>query len=346
LNKPLPYPLPKLLALHTLCWSSLAVIQIFVLHRLGLNWETAVIDSIVSCTVLAMAVLASILMYRFYQPGSTNRIYRLVFAVAITSLYCFVIKFVLKFLFAHNTDYLVFLEQSMPVRFIFSLLTISFITVIYWLLNNILEQKENEKRKSDSEQLLKEAELTKLRQQLQPHFLFNSLNSINALIATKPAEARKMTQQLSDFLRGTLKKEDQLVELKEEIEHLKLYLDIEKVRFGQRLDVVFNITSESLEIKLPSLLLQPIVENAIKFGLYDVTDQVVIQISATLKESFLTIEIKNPYDPETNQAKQGVGFGLSSIQRRLFLLYMRQDLLTTNQHENIFTTTLKIPFTK
>ncbi len=293
-----------------------------------------------------MAVLASILMYRFYQPGSTNRIYRLVFAVAITSLYCFVIKFVLKFLFAHNTDYLVFLEQSMPVRFIFSLLTISFITVIYWLLNNILEQKENEKRKSDSEQLLKEAELTKLRQQLQPHFLFNSLNSINALIATKPAEARKMTQQLSDFLRGTLKKEDQLVELKEEIEHLKLYLDIEKVRFGQRLDVVFNITSESLEIKLPSLLLQPIVENAIKFGLYDVTDQVVIQISATLKESFLTIEIKNPYDPETNQAKQGVGFGLSSIQRRLFLLYMRQDLLTTNQHENIFTTTLKIPFTK
>lgn len=345
LNKPLPYSLPKLLLLHSACWSSLAVIQTFVLHRLGLSWEVAVIDAFVSCTVLAMAVLTSILIYRFYQPGSTNRIYRFIFAIAITALCCFILKWTLTSIFATNTGYLFFLEKSMPVRFIFSLLTISFITVIYWLLNNLLEQKENEKRKSDSEQLLKEAELTKLRQQLQPHFLFNSLNSINALIATKPAEARKMTQQLSDFLRGTLKKEDQLVQLREEIEHLKLYLDIEKVRFGHRLQVEFNIIHESLEFKMPSLLLQPIVENAIKFGLYDVTEDVIIHIATSTKDSFLVIEIKNPFDPETNQTKQGVGFGLSSIQRRLYLLYMRQDLLITSQQEKTFITTLKIPLT-
>lgn len=231
----------------------------------------------------------------------------------------------------------------MPVRFIFSFLTISFITAIYWLMNTIIEQKENESRKSESEQLLKEAELVRLRQQLQPHFLFNSLNSISALVVAKPTEARKMIQQLSDFLRGTLRKDDQLLKLQEELEHLKLYLDIEKVRFGHRLNIELHILPESLEYKLPALLLQPLVENAIKFGLYDITDEVTINISTTIESSFLCIKIQNPYDSNTNKLKQGVGFGLSSVQRRLQLIYMRNDLLQTHQTENIFTTILKIP---
>jgi two-component system LytT family sensor kinase len=345
LNRPLPYSFSKLLLLHTAYWLSFAIIQTIVLHRLQLSWSTAAIDAAVSCTVLGMAVLASILVYRFYQPGNNNRIYRFIFGITITMLCCIVLQSTLKYIFATNIAYLDFLDKSMPVRFIFSLLTIAFITIIYWLLNNVLEQKENEKRKSESEQLMKEAELTKLRQQLQPHFLFNSLNSINALIATKPVEARKMTQQLSDFLRGTLKKDDQLVKLSEELEHLKLYLDIEKVRFGHRLNIEFNIHPESVDYKLPALLLQPIVENAIKFGLYDITDDVKISIATKVNNSLLQIEIKNPFDSETNKTKQGVGFGLSSVQRRLYLLYMRQDLLQTNQAENIFITTLKIPST-
>ena len=101
---------------------------------------------------------------------------------------------------------------------------------------NQQEQKEKDDRKTDAEKLAKEAELFKLRQQLQPHFLFNSLNSINALIGSRPEEARKMVQQLSDFLRGTIKKEEtQWVTLQEELQYLQLYLDIEKVRFGNRL---------------------------------------------------------------------------------------------------------------
>lgn len=343
MNRPLSYSFTKLLVLQTVYWLAFAVIQTIVLHRLQLSWHIAAIDAIVSSLILGMAVLASILVYRFYQPGATNRIYRFIFGIAITILCCVILKSILKSIFYSDSGYLEFLEKSMPVRFIFSLLTIAFITIIYWLLNNVLEQKENEKRKAESEQLLKEAELTKLRQQLQPHFLFNSLNSISALIVTKPIEARKMTQQLSDFLRGTLKKDDQLVKLSEELEHLKLYLDIEKVRFGHRLNIKFDIQPESTEYKLPALLLQPIVENAIKFGLYDITDDVTISIKTSINNSFLQIEIKNPFDIETNKIKQGVGFGLTSIQRRLYLLYMRQDLLQTNQTENIFTTILKIP---
>ena len=120
--------------------------------------------------------------------------------------------------------------------------------------------------------MAKESELFKLRQQLQPHFLFNSLNSINALIGNRPDEARKMVQQLSDFLRGTIKKEEtQWVTLQEEMQYLQLYLDIEKVRFGNRLSTAIEIGEDVSEMTLPALILQPIVENAIKFGLYDTT---------------------------------------------------------------------------
>ena len=149
--------------------------------------------------------------------------------------------------------------------------------VIIWY--NWQEQQKNEERKTDAEKLAKEAELFKLRQQLQPHFLFNSLNSINALIGIRPEEARKMVQQLSDFLRGTIKKEEtQWVKLKEEMQYLQLYLDIEKVRFGNRLATVIEIDEATQQMKLPALLLQPIVENAIKFGLYDTTGETVIRM--------------------------------------------------------------------
>lgn len=215
------------------------------------------------------------------------------------------------------------------------------VSVIWY---NWQEQSEQEERKQDAEKLSKEAELYKLRQQLQPHFLFNSLNSINALIGSRPEEARKMVQQLSDFLRGTIRKEEhQWVSLKEELQYLQLYLDIEKVRFGHRLSTVVEYDSALDELKLPALLLQPIMENAIKFGLYDTIDEIVISLKASKEDNNLVITVTNPFDPETSAPRQGTGFGLQSVQRRLYLLFARNDLVTTEAKENIFTTTIKIP---
>ena len=210
--------------------------------------------------------------------------------------------------------------------------------------NVLKDQKEQEERRNETEQLVKEAELVRLRQQLQPHFLFNSLNSISALAGARPEEARKMIQQLSDLLRGTLKKdEQQTVPLKEELQHLGLYLEIEKVRFGHRLHVEMNVSEESMDQMIPPLLLQPIVENAIKFGLYGTIEDIVVSIEGRIEPSYLLIEIKNPYDAQTQSAAKGTGFGLSSIQRRLFLLYGRNDLLVTEKKETVFITRLKIP---
>lgn len=236
------------------------------------------------------------------------------------------------------------LYHSLPIRFSIAFLLLGCITMISILWYNQQEQKENERRKADAEKLAKEAELFKLRQQLQPHFLFNSLNSINALIGSRPEEARKMVQQLSDFLRGTIKKEEtQWVTLHEEMQYLQLYLDIEKVRFGNRLATAIETDEESKTMKLPALLLQPIVENAIKFGLYDTTGETVIRIQTEKKDAELVITVTNPFDPETSSPKQGIGFGLKSVQRRLYLLFGRTDLLITAAKENIFTTVVKIP---
>ena len=206
------------------------------------------------------------------------------------------------------------------------------------------DQKEIEQRKADAEKLAREAELYNLRQQLQPHFLFNSLNSITALIGSRPEEARRMIHKLSDFLRGTLKKEDQQpVALSEELDHLQLYLDIEMVRFGHRLATEICADESCSKLLIPPMILQPIVENAIKFGLYDTTGVVHIQIKAKCVDNELHVSVKNPYDPETSRPKHGTGFGLSGVKRRLHLLFGRTDLLETSSDSHIFTSTVKIP---
>ena len=206
------------------------------------------------------------------------------------------------------------------------------------------DQRAGEKREQDTMKLAREAELASLRQQLQPHFLFNSLNSISALAGSRPEEARKMIQQLSDFLRGTIKKDDQqLVSLQEELKHLQLYLDIEKVRFGHRLKTEVERPEEAMYLMMPSLLLQPLVENAIKFGLYDTVGDITIRIMARKQHDQLVIRIENPFDPQTALPRQGTGFGLNSVQRRLYLLYARNDLMTTQQIDTVFVTEVKIP---
>jgi two-component system LytT family sensor kinase len=249
-------------------------------------------------------------------------------------------------IFQGQPDYISFLDRSVLMRYLFDWLMIAFVSLLSWIWFFLREQNENEKRKQDAEQLSRDAELSTLRQQLQPHFLFNSLNSISALAGSQPEEARKMVQQLSDFLRGTLKKDDkQMVTLEEELLHLQLYLDIEKVRFGHRLKTEIKKDDNLLGEQLPSLLLQPVVENAIKFGLYDTTGETIITVEAKKENNMLILEVKNPFDPVTSSSRHGTGFGLSSIQRRLYLLFSRNDLLSTTQQANIFITTIKIPQT-
>ncbi len=325
-------------------WLTWTLMQVKLLQDWGLEWKIAALDSLVSNSLLAAITIIVINNLRYYRPKKGKYIYIIIVCAVKAGLWSVMVKYAMVNIFPNETAYLQFLDKFMPIRFYFALLIALCVALVSELFYTLEEQKDSEHRKTDAEKLSREAELYKLRQQLQPHFLFNSLNSISALITVQPAQARKMIQQLSDFLRGTLKKEEnQWISLEDELQHLQLYLDIEKVRFGHRLNTSIKCAGSDTKLQLPSMLLQPLVENAIKFGLYDTTEAVTISIGAAHENNYLVVTIQNPFDPETSSPKQGTGFGLSSVQRRLYLLFARNDLLNTRHTEKLFTTVIKIP---
>ncbi len=244
---------------------------------------------------------------------------------------------------ASDAEYMKLLNVSQPIRFAFYFIVIAGICASTLFYTRFRDQQEMSQREAANASMVREAELQKLQLQLQPHFLFNSLNSINALILARPDEAQKMVLSLSDFLRITIKRADEhWITLAEEWNYLQLYLEIEKVRFGHRLIVETTFQEGSFDWKIPTLLLQPIVENAIKFGLYGTTGKVSIKLDAMINENILELSVTNPFDKEAQPSK-GSGFGLSGIKRRLYLLYARNDLLETQVDENLFSVKLKIP---
>ncbi len=334
----------KLILINSVWWFISSFIRGTILVKQNVTYTEAIVDCIITFGLLGASCILIINNMRYYLPKQEKYWYVLVISVAISSVSLFISMIVLRLLFGSDKHYLQVFDDSTGIRFGISFLSVGCMSLVGLLYYTQEEQQLMNERKNDAEKMAREAELYKLRQQLQPHFLFNSLNSISALTGSQPEKARHMIQQLSDFLRGTLRKEEhQWSTLKEELEYLKLYLDIEKVRFGHRLQTNIDHDDESLEMKLPALLLQPVVENAIKFGLYDTVGEVAICIQAKNLNGVLQVTVRNPFDPETAQPLQGTGFGLSSIKRRLFLLFARQDLLQTKSEDSFFITTITIP---
>lgn len=317
------------------------------LHAQVLIWYgfpvvVAAVDSFLSNGFLIGCCLLIASILRYYMPQRRRYQFILALCAVETVLWFFISRTLLFIVFHWQPGYQAAFTQSAVIRIVIAFLIIGCVTLLCVLWYSLANQQEAERRNRDAERLAKEAELYKLRQQLQPHFLFNSLNSINALVSLNPVLARTMIQQLSDFLRGTIKREENTwISLEEELQHLQLYLDIEKVRFGHRLHT--EIKNKTEAAKLPAMLLQPIVENAIKFGLYDTTGDVCICLTAAMDNNDLVIEVNNPFDAQTSTATLGTGFGLSSVQRRLYLLFARADLLQTAAKDQLFITTIKIP---
>jgi sensor histidine kinase YesM len=342
-----PLSIGKFLVIFVSWWVIWAFLQTILLMGFGLSFAVAVSDSIVANALVALSCGFISNNLQYYLPKKERYWYILFLSLGISVLITVACKGILVPLLdgLHRIpNYTDFFSKSWAVRFDIIFLQVGCMTILSVLWYSSEEEQRQLQRRSDAERLAKEAELFKLRQQLAPHFLFNSLNSISALVTSHPEQARKMIQQLSDFLRGNVRKEEQQsVKLAEELQYLQLYLDIEKVRFGHRLSTDILHDEASLSMKLPPMLLQPIVENAIKFGLYDTTETVTITIEARAENNYVVISVRNPFDPETSRPKQGTGFGLSSIQRRLYLLFARGDLFETRVEGHLFTTIVKIP---
>jgi len=308
--------------------------------------ELSLTDAAIHTFLLGVATVAIIYNLKYYRPPEWKYLYVLLLSVSLSIAWACASSNISAPVFPDNHNYDSWLNSALPVRMIIGGLFLTGMGMRCLLWYDIAAQREELERKDTAEKMSKEAELYKLRQQLQPHFLFNSLNSINALITLRPQQAREMVLKLSDFLRGSLKREDeQWISLPEELQYLEWYLDIEKVRFGHRLSTNVVSAEDARQLFIPPMLLQPVVENAIKYGLYDTTEAITISIKAWTKEDILFIEVQNPFDAALQQPNKGTGFGLSSIARRLYLLFGRQDLLETSVSGDIYTTLIKVPQT-
>ena len=251
-------------------------------------------------------------------------------------------KSILKYAI-NDFHYISFFDSSFPWRIISGMFYYSLFILVYYVVVYYQDIQEKIKQESNLKTLIKEVELSALKNQINPHFLFNSLNSVSSLTITSPQKAQEMIIKLSEYLRYSLSNErKQITTLKTELENIKLYLDIEKIRFGERLSFQFNCDEKTLAANIPAMTLQPLFENAIKHGVYESIDTIHIILNAELNQNGLQLSLQNDFDPKAKPTK-GEGIGLKNIRERLFLIYKKNDLLTINKSEQTFTVVINIP---
>ncbi len=331
-------------------WMIPAFASCVLLHELvlvfsGIDWQSALQDAFLFQLMLLLAGLMMLQLLRYYSPGLRNGAFLMVYTLIVAVLISLAHERIAPRIFLRvNENDLAWLTGNLSLRAVFAWLIIVIMVLSGWFGSLLTEQKQQAEKQKETERMAVDAELFHLRQQLQPHFLFNSLNSIYALIGQKPAEARAMTMQLADFLRGTVDRvSGSQSTLEEELQLLRSYLSIEQVRFGDRLNVVFEQEEGLSGWPMPSLLLQPLLENAIKHGLGNESKPMTLTIRIQRLASGLNIVLSNPAHEKTSNPGQRKGFGLHSVARRLQLQYRRSDLVQIKQENGLFIVSITLP---
>ncbi len=235
------------------------------------------------------------------------------------------------------------MTMSLPTRILSGYIMYVFYVFFFMAIVYYENFREKVKKEGELKALVREAELHALKSQINPHFLFNSLNSISSLTMSDPAKAQEMVINLSALMRYSLKHgQNETVAFGTELQNIKLYLSIEKVRFGKKLQPVFKVDEKCFQGVIPNMILQPVFENAIKYGVYEATEPVEILTVATCTNEALEISVSNSYDTGV-RSKKGEGIGLRNIRERLQIIYGNPSLLKIKDNRKIFTITLTIP---
>lgn len=338
----------KILSSYILIWGVILIIQFLVL---SLIYSVSLLNAFADSAVFN--VLYFLLGISLWYTANFNSLenYSILkitlnhFAAAIISsgIWALAGFYLLQNILVGQTKYLAFVYSTLIWRFLIGVMFYIIIVSVDYIIIYYNNFEEKRLKEAELNSLVKEAELKSLKYQINPHFIFNSLNSISSLTISNPQKAQDMTIKLSSFLRNTLSKnEHQKSKLSDEINNAKLYLDIEKVRFEEKFEFVEKLNNICLETEVPSMILQPLLENAIKHGVYESLDKVVIILSCEEEKGYIKITVENNFDPEA-VPKKGEGIGIKNIRNRLKLIYNQDNLISTEKENNIFRANIYIP---
>lgn len=235
------------------------------------------------------------------------------------------------------------LASRLPILFGAGFLLYLLSVAYNYVLVSMEASREAEARAMETSILAREAELKALKAQVNPHFLFNSLNSISALTSVDPKRAREMCILLAEFLRMTLGLgEKAVIPLSEELDLLDRFLAVEKVRFGSRLKVEASIQEDSRTLLVPPLVLQPLVENAVIHGIANLPEGGKIRFVAEAQNGHLYLTVENTFDPDSTSTRRN-GMGLANVRRRLEGRYSNEASMQVTAEAGQFRVQLSLP---
>ncbi len=336
------------IVLYLLVWVVMGGLLSYLLTITGrLEWQEAALLALPLALLYAFICLAPWYMCSMLPLGE-GRIPKLVgnhlAAAVVAALFWIVVAKVLglgvsRYYPTVNERF----SPQLPLLFGIGVLLYMLSVALHYVLLSLESTKESESREHQARTLAREAEIKALKAQINPHFLFNSLNSIAALATVDGARARDMCIKLSDFLRNTLSLgEKQSITLGDELALAQAYLAVEKVRFGPRLKIEMKTDSGCDDCVVPPLFLQPLVENAVKHGIAGLVDGGTIRLEAHCEHGWLQVTVQNEFDPEAPAVRRN-GLGLQNVRNRLRAVYENQARLDTVVSDGLFVVAVDLP---
>lgn len=345
---------PPFHLVNTVGWIILIAADTFIVspNELLWNWPRLSANTIewLSGYVITIYLRHAYIRYRY----KSNSILKLVVFVLVSSL----IASILFFFVAHFIDFLFnmrditkYLKYVFSVKYLVFRLTslyplMTTWSLLYFGLKFWIDLLSEIKRAEKADLLAQSAQLQMLRYQINPHFLFNSFSSLRALIRTNKDKAEEMVGKLSEFFRYTLiAKLNTEVPLINEIEAITHYAEIEKIRFEDKIDFEFDIDPSAEDYPVPSFIIHPLVENAIKYGMSSSPIPLKIKINATVENGWLIIQVSNSgnwIDPKNKDKTNGTGTGLSNIKSRLEYSYPGNSSFEIKHEEGMVSATIKL----
>ena len=321
-------------AAYVAVWSALAISLADLLHvTAAISWQDALLLSGLLCVLLAFMCLSPLYTCRSLPLASTKR-WQVGFQQAGAAILVSALWVACARALANVLN--ITLGPSVSILILMSLLLYFLSIALHYMFIAVQASRQ-------SEILTRDAELRALKAQINPHFLFNSLNSIAALAVTDGPKAREMCIRLSDFLRNTLGLGERVsIAWKDELELVRAYLDVEKVRFGARLKVEMDVHPDCSVARVPPLVLQPLIENAVKHGIATLVDGGTIRVQGEVREGMLRVLVENHFDPDSPPTRHH-GLGLRNVRNRLETRFGAAASLVARAEENVFRAEMVMP---